>query len=433
MGLKPRPADGSKPAGLAARQAANRLLAAVLWRGQPLEEALPWALQGIDDPRDRALARTIATTTIRWKQDLDEALDRLTSKPLPEDARGRLVIGAALAQLAILKIAPHAVISTALEQLEAGPRRLAHAVLSRAVRDGIALPAQPTPPPGILMQWQAIYGGALEQMQAALGETPPLDLRLRDAGQTADWAARLGGVSLMPGHVRLTQAGRIEALDGFEAGAWWVQELAAQLPALLLGAGPGDAVLDLCAAPGGKTMQLAALGAAVTAVDQSGKRLERLTQNLARTGLAAKAVTANLLQWQPREPYSHILLDAPCSATGTYRRHPDVLWAREGADSAELMQTQTALLDRAAHWLTPGGTLVYAVCALEPAQGEAQVKALLERRRDLRLDAVAADELGPAACGLTPEGWLRLRPDMLVPEGRIDGFFIARLKRSARP
>jgi 16S rRNA (cytosine967-C5)-methyltransferase len=408
------------------------LLSAVLWRGQPLEEALPWALQGVNDSRDRALARAIASTTLRWKTDLDETLDRLTSRPLPDDARARLVITAAFAQLAVLKLPPHAVISTALEQLEAGPRRLAHAVLTKAIDGALALPDRPTPPPVLFYNWQQTYpADIVAGLQDALAATPPLDLRLRDPATTNHWAKVLGGVSLMPGHVRLSQAGRIEALEGFGEGAWWVQELAAQMPALLLGIKTGDTVLDLCAAPGGKTMQLASLGAAVTALDQSGKRLERLRQNLDRTRLAAKIVTANALEWKPATPLGHILLDAPCSATGTYRRHPDVLWARASGSSAPTRADQAALLDRACDWLAPGGVLVYAVCALEEEEGEDQIRSLLARRSDVALTKIETHEAGPCAVGLTDAGWLRLRPDLLAADGGVDGFFIARLTRTS--
>lgn len=416
--------------GLAARQGAFRLLSAVLWRGQPLEDALAWAFQGINDPRDRALARAITSATLRWKTDLDAALDRLTTKPLPDDSRARLVITAAFAQLAVLKLPAHAVIATTLELLEAGPRRLAHAVLSRAARGALDLPERPSPPPVLLYNWQQTYpADVVEGLQDALAATPPLDLRLRDPAMTQVWAERLGGVSLMPGHLRLIAPGRIEALEGFAEGQWWVQDLAAQLPALLLRAKAGDAVLDVCAAPGGKTMQLASLGARVTALDMAAKRLERLAANLERTGLAAATVAADALTYTPVAPFTHILVDAPCSATGTYRRHPDVLWARASGSPAPTRAIQAALLRRACDWLAPGGTLVYAVCALEPEEGEAQISALIAERADIALVPVTASEAGPAVVGLAPEGWLRLRPDMLADVGRIDGFFIARLTR----
>ena len=224
----------------------------------------------------------------------------------------------------------------------------------------------------------------------------------------------------MPGHVRLPRGEAIERLAGFKEGAWWVQDLAASLPARLLGAGEGKSVLDLCAAPGGKTLQLAAAGWQVTALDASAKRLERLRENLARCGLTAETVQADALEWEPQQGFDAVLLDAPCTATGTCRRHPDVLHRIGARQIAEMAELQAALLARAAGWVKPGGRLVYAVCSLEREEGEAQAEKIA-----LPLDPVLAGEL-PSAIALSPQGWLRTDPGMLAEAGGLDGFFIAR-------
>ena len=214
----------------------------------------------------------------------------------------------------------------------------------------------------------------------------------------------------------------MENLEGFDAGAWWVQDFAASLPARLLGPGAGRRVLDLCAAPGGKTLQLAAAGWQVTAVERSAKRAERIDQNLARLNLSAEVVIADALQWQPAEPFDAVLLDAPCTATGTARRHPDVLHRIGPRQIAEMAELQAALLAHAASWIKPGGQLVYAVCSLEPEEGEAQAQQV-----GLAPDPIRADEL-PAGLSPADHGWLRTDPGMLADAGGLDGFFVARFR-----
>jgi 16S rRNA (cytosine967-C5)-methyltransferase len=264
----------------------------------------------------------------------------------------------------------------------------------------------------------------------AYGIRPPVDVSLRDAKETAHWTERLNGHSLAPGHVRLPDGTSIPDLPGFAEGAWWVQDLAASIPARLLGSGEGRNVLDLCAAPGGKTMQLAAAGWRVTALDQSKKRLERLSENLSRTGLAAEVIAADLRQWSPPAPVDAILLDAPCSATGIYRRHPDVLHRIGPRQIAELAELQADLLARAADWLKPGGTLIYATCSLERAEGEEQIARFLTANPQFAAQPASAAELPPAIAP-TVEGWVRTLPDTLTEQGGTDGFFIARLARGA--
>lgn len=405
--------------GLPPRRAALRLLDAVLRRGETLDQAAHNALQGIVSGPDRALARALAAEALRWLVDLDALIDSATRQPLPEDAKARTVLRIMLAGWLRLDTPPHAVIATGLPLLAGGPRRLAHGVFSTLSRAGAHLPDAPTLPLGVAARW----GERSAAIAGALALPPPLDLTLRDASETALWCERLGGVSLMPGHVRLPRGDMIENLSGFDEGAWWVQDLAASLPARLLGAGEGRRVLDLCAAPGGKTLQLAAAGWQVTALDASAHRLRRLEENLARTGLAASLITADALDWTPDAQFDAVLLDAPCTATGTCRRHPDVLH-RIGAQAiADMADLQARLLDRAVDCLAPGGRLVYAVCSLERAEGEGQTA-----RIALPVDPVTADEL-PAGLAPTPEGWLRTDPAMLADAGGLDGFFVARWRK----
>jgi len=426
----PQPRHLPDPAGLAARRAALRLLDAVFRRGQALEQALAGATRDLPMPSDRALAHSIAALTLRRLPDLDALIDSATRQRLPDDAKARMVLRMALAQALLMETPPHAVIATALPLVDGGPRKLVHGVLGTLLRRGAALPAQAQLPADVAARWEAAWGaGVVEAAGIAIGQRPPLDIGLRDAGATADWAARLGGVSLAPGHVRLPAESEVTALPGLDEGAWWVQDLAASLPARLLGAGAGRTVLDLCAAPGGKTMQLASAGWRVTALDLSARRIERLSDHLARTGLHADVIAADMLEWQPPAPFDAILLDAPCSATGIFRRHPDVLYRAGPGQIAETAALQARMLDRAIDWLKPGGRLVYATCSLEPEEGEAQIAALLARRSDVRSDDPATDRL-PAGIAMTSPGQLRTLPGLLAEAGGLDGFFMASLSRS---
>ncbi|NKJ40770.1 methyltransferase domain-containing protein [Novosphingobium sp. SG720] len=405
--------------GVPARRAALRLLDAVLRRGDPLDQMAPPVLRAIERGDDRALAMAIVQEALRWLPDLDALIDSATQTVLPADAKARAVLQLMLAQALRLGLPPHAVIATGLPLLTGGPRRLAHGVFSALLKRGVTLPDAPTLPPAVAQRWDAAWHGRTAAIAAGIATPPPLDLSLRDPAQTAHWAQELGGVSLLPGHVRLPRGQAVESLPGFGQGEWWVQDLAASLPARLLGAGDGRRVLDLCAAPGGKTMQLAAAGWAVTALDKSARRLERLVANLARTSLAVQVVQGDVLTWQGDAPFDAVLLDAPCSATGTCRRHPDVLHRLAAID--DLTKLQAQMLARAADWLKPGGTLVYATCSLEPAEGEGQAAAFTA----LSPAPIAADEL-PDGIAPTAQGWLRSDPGMLADAGGIDGFFAAR-------
>lgn len=402
--------------GLAARRAALKMLDAVLRRGETLDQAGGAAMQHLREGPDRALARAIAAEVLRWLADLDALIDSATRQPLPDDAKPRAVLRLMLAQWLRLQTPPHAVVATGLALLAGGPRRLAHGVFSTLVKRKAHLPDAPTLPVGAAERW----GERAAAIAAALAEPPLLDLTLRDPAATGEWAERLGAISLAPGHLRLPRGAAVESLPGFAEGAWWVQDLAASLPARLLGAGEGRHVLDLCAAPGGKTLQLAAAGWEVTALDASTKRLDRLRQNLARTGLSAEIVTADALEWEPSAPFDAVLLDAPCTATGTCRRHPDVLHRIGPRQIAEMAELQARLLERASGWLKPGGRLVYAVCSLEREEGEGQVAKVR-----LTPDPVSREEL-PGGIAPTAQGHARTDPAMLAEQGGLDGFFIAR-------
>ena len=406
----------AQPPGLFARRGALKLLDAVLRRGETLEQAEHAALRDIRKGPDKALAVALANEALRWMVDLDALIDSATKNPLPEDAKPRMVLRLMLAGWLRLETPPHAVIATGLPLLSGGPRRLAHGVFSTLSKRGMRLPDAPGLPAEVALRW----ADRSAAVAAGLTQPPEVDLALKDPAATDEWQAKLGGVSLMPGHVRVPRGTAIEQLPGYAEGAWWVQDLAAQLPARLLGAGEGKHLLDLCAAPGGKTLALVANGWKVTALDISKRRLGMLKDNLKRTGLKASPVRADALQWEPKHQYDAILLDAPCSATGTCRRHPDVLHRIGARQIAEMADLQAALVMRACQWLKPGGTLLYAVCSMEPEEGEAQVQ-----RIALTPSAIAPSEL-PSGLEPSPQGWLRTDPGMLAESGGLDGFFIAR-------
>ena len=402
--------------GIHARRAALRLLDAVLRRGETLDIAFNGATKDVRKFEDKALARAIAAEVLRWMVDLDGLIDSATKKPLPDDAKVRMVLRMMLAQWLRLQTPPHAVVATGLDLLAGGPRRLAHGVFSTLTKREVALPLAPTLPAEVAARW----GDRAASIAAGLADPPPLDLTLRDPAETEHWQVQLSADSLMPGHLRLARGDNIEKLPGFAEGAWWVQDIAASLPARLFGDGEGRHVLDLCAAPGGKTLQLAAQSWKVTALDISKRRLELLKSNLKRTGLAASTVRADALTWEPKHQFDAILLDAPCTATGTARRHPDVLHRIGARQIEEMAELQAALLDRAKGWLKPGGIFVYATCSLEREEGEDQTSAV-----DLAPLPIGSQNL-PAGLGPTAEGWLRTDPGMLGEAGGLDGFFIAR-------
>ncbi|UKK84897.1 methyltransferase domain-containing protein [Sphingopyxis sp. BSN-002] len=415
------PAEADPP-GTALRRAALRLIDAVLRRGDPLDIAAHAATQGLA-PADRAFAIAIVSEALRWMGDLDALIDSATSQTLPEDVKSRAVLRLALAQLLVLKTPPHAVVATALPLVAGGPRRLVHAILSRAQQEEWALPDAANLPEAVAERWAAQWGDEIVAAAAtAWSVPPPIDLSFADEPRDG-WD---DGTALAAHHIRLPRGQAVETMPGYQDGGWWVQDIAASLPARLLGAGHGKTVLDLCAAPGGKTMQLAAAGWEVVAVDSSARRLERLSDNLARTGLEAGVVQGDVRKWAPDAPADAILLDAPCSATGIFRRHPDVLHRIEPRQIGDMANLQAELLSRAAGWLKPGGTLVYATCSLERAEGEDRVVAFLKAHPGWSIAPVDAGELPD---GIVPDGqgFVRTLPGMLADVGGLDGFFVARL------
>lgn len=419
-----RPAGEADPAGTATRRAALRLVDAVLRRGDPLDIAMHAAAQGLTGA-DRAFAVAIASETLRWMADLDALINGATTQILPDDVKSRAVLRIALAQLLVLKSPGHAVVSTALPLVAGGPRRLVHAILSRAQQEDWQLPERATLPLPTAERWAEEWGLAMvETAEAAWSVPPPIDLSFAAEPGTDEWP---DAITLAPLHRRLPRGQAVEAMPGYSEGGWWVQDLAASLPARLLGAGADRTVLDLCAAPGGKTMQLAAAGWKVVAVDSSAKRLERLRANIERTGLSAEIVQGDIRSWAPDAAADAVLLDAPCSATGIFRRHPDVLHRIEPRHIAEMAALQTELLARAARWVKPGGTLIYATCSLERAEGEDQVSTFLALHAGWTIDPARTDEL-PEAITPDADGLVRTLPDMLANAGGLDGFFVARLR-----
>lgn len=414
------------PPGVAARRAALKLLDAVLRRGLPLEAALPSATSGLDRTDDRGLAHAIAAAVLRWLGDLDILIDSATKKPLPHDAKARFALRIALAQALLLETPPHAAIATVLPLVDGGPRKLVHGVFGALMRQEVTLPPLPVLPDLIDQRWRTAWGdAAVEAARSSLAGQPPLDITLADSSGTEHWLDRLGGTSLLTGHVRLPPGARITELPGYADGAWWVQDIAASMPVRLLGIGGGRSALDLCAAPGGKTMQLAAAGWRVTAVDASESRLERLRENLDRTGLRAETAIGDALFYQPADLFDAVLVDAPCSATGIFRRHPDVLHRFRPKAVGALAEQQQAILTRAAQAVKPGGTLVYAVCSLEPEEGEAVARSFLKSHGQF-VPGVPSLGIGKAE---PKDNILRIGLGALAEQGGSDGFFVAMFHR----
>ena len=414
--------DGPKLEGLEARKAALRILDSVLRRGQTMDNAAQ-AARGLP-PADAALASAIAGETLRRLPDLDALIDGATRQKLPDDSKARMVLRMALAQKVGLGTPDHALVATALPIVDGGPRRLVHGVLGTLLRQGLPPMDAPQLPEAVEERWQKAWGDdVVKAARRAIAKRPPLDLSFA----TDDVRNAIeGGTSLAPRHLRLDHHGPVTEIAGYAGGQWWVQDLAASLPARLI---PGDAVrvLDACAAPGGKTMQLAAAGHEVTALDRSESRLARLSDNLQRTGLKARTVVADALDWVPDTAFDAVLLDAPCSATGTFRRHPEVLYRARPAIIEQSAELQSMLLARAADWVRPGGSLVYAVCSLEPEEGEERVDQFLSARTDYRLQPAPGLASG---LPLHPRGWVRVLPGMLEEQGGLDGFFTAHLVRN---
>ncbi len=423
----------------AARSVAFDLLRAVLAKKTPLDDALK-AHDGLAKlpERDRGFARTLVATTLRRLGHVDRLVDSCLDQPLPQKASAvRDVLRIAATELLVLGVAPHAAVDSAVTLVRSRGHdkfaRLTNAILrrlDREARDRIAeRPALEALPAWLAEGWVDAYGAeTAEAMAAALLVEPPLDITVK--ADAPEWAERLKASVLPTGSLRRTEGGRVDGLPGFDQGAWWIQDMAAALPAGLLDAKPGETVVDLCAAPGGKTAQLVAAGAKVIAVDRSRPRIARLEQNLARLSLAAATVAADATSWRPPEPVDAVLLDAPCSATGTIRRHPDIPWNKSRDDIAKLSALQDRLLDAAVTMVKPGGRIVFCTCSLEPAEGPERITALLARNPAVKRAPISASEVSGLSAAVTPEGDLRTRPDMIPELGGIDGFFACRLIRT---
>ena len=440
---RPRTENPQQVPGFASRRIAAEILEAVLGGKRPLDSELESnaALRGLSE-RDRALSRMLVATVLRRLGTLRHLLGGFLDRGFPRDAprvQTALLLGAA--QILLLDVPAHAAVDLSVRLVQ-DDRQAAHyaglvnAVLRRVAREGqsflvsadaVALDT----PPWLTARWTKSYGADIAQaIAAANGQEPPLDLSVK--GNPDTWATRLGARVLPTGSVRFIAHGPVSGLVGYAEGAWWVQDAAAALPARLFGDVRGMRVADLCAAPGGKSAQLASAGAEVTAIDRSASRLRRLRENFSRLGLTVETIVADATEWWSA-PFDAVLLDAPCSSTGTIRRHPDIPWLKQESDLPALVGLQQRLLDNAAALTKPGGTLIYCVCSLEPAEGEDAIAALLARQPEFRRRPIEAAGIFGMSDWLTPAGDLRTLPCHLPdPEPRMagmDGFYAARLQR----
>jgi 16S rRNA (cytosine967-C5)-methyltransferase len=443
---RPRTSPQPEVPGLAARRIAADILDGVLRRRIALDEQLSGkaahpGLATLAD-RDRALMRRLTATVLRRLGTLRHLLGGFLEKGFPADApRTETILLIGAAQILWLEVPDHAAVDLSVRLAQADHRAaryagLVNAVLRRVAQNRATIPAEQVTrdtPEWLLKRWTKTYGADIARAIAqANGHEPALDLTVKQDAES--WAEHLRGRVLPTGTVRTIAHGAISLLPGFSEGAWWVQDAAASLPARLLGDVRGLEIADLCAAPGGKTAQLAFAGARVTAVDRSAVRLARLRENLTRLSLQAETVTADALEWQPG-PFDAVLLDAPCSSTGTIRRHPDVPWLKTEADLAGLTSLQQRLLDRAVDLLKPGASLVYCVCSLEPEEGVNQVAALLARNPNVARKPITAQDLFGHAEFVTADGDLRTLP-LHLPDpdprwGGLDGFYAARLTKTS--
>ena len=431
------------PPGLAARQAAAAAFADVVANGRSLDERFAADSHFSLDVRDRALARSIVVASLRRLGTIRAALARFLERGLPKKA-GPLeyILTTSAAQILFMDVPDHAAVDLAVHAARADQRSapfaaLVNAVLRNIAREKESMLAVEDPfldmPMWLAARWRKADGeDVAARMAVMLRHEPTLDLTVCGDGQ--EWADKIGGIVLPIGSVRLVNRAAIEELPGYAEGQWWVQDAAAALPARLLNVRPGERVADLCAAPGGKSAQLAAAGAEVVALDKSAERLRRLAVNFERLRLPVDIAVGDALTFEA-QPFDAILLDAPCSATGTIRRHPDVAWVKRASDIAALALVQAKMLERACGMLKPGGRLVYCTCSLEAEEGPAQIAALLRRNPDMVRLPVSADEIGGMSECLTAEGEVRTMPIHLPNDDSrlagLDGFFMARLQRKS--
>lgn len=433
--LEPAAADEAGDIGVEARLAAGVLLNAALERRGGMDEALAFPDVARLEGPDRAFARAVAMAALRRLGEIDQILDRRFQKSPPLAVR--TILRVALAQTLVLETPAFAAVSTAVKLAERDPKtrpykNLVNAVLRGIGRDGPGLTtAESNLPDWLAARWRAAYGEAtLTGLALAAREEPPTDLSLKPGVDAAALAEAVDGQVLPGGSVRTGRRGDVAEWPGFAGGDWWVQDVAAATPARLLAVSPGETVLDLCAAPGGKTLQLAAAGGRVTALDRSEARLKRLRANAARTGLEVEVAAVPAEDWEDARTFDAVLLDAPCTATGTYRRNPEALRATRPADVAKLADVQHRLLDAAAARVKPGGRLVYCTCSLEREEGETQIIAFLRRHPEFRTARADPAAVGAPPEALTAEGWLRILPSQWPEHGGLDGFFAARLERA---
>lgn len=428
------PQDPSSP-----RARALEILDAVLHKNRTLDDVLAEPVQlAAFERRDRGFIRLLVATTLRRLGQIDALIDHCLHKPLPPGARPvRDVLRLGVAQLVFLNIPPHAAVDQSVE-LASGLghsrfKSLVNAVLRRLTAEGQSLAAQQNAPrvntPGWLWRsWADAYGeDRADAIAEANGREASLDITVSRDPQ--DWGRRLGATVLPTGSLRRPPGGAVEELAGFGEGAWWVQDAAAALPARLLGDVADRSVIDLCAAPGGKTAQLVAAGARVTAVDRSAPRLRRLADNMSRLGLPVEQVAADAALWKPKSPADAVLLDAPCTATGTIRRHPDILWSKSPRDLERLSHVQERLLRAAINMVRPGGRLVYCTCSLQPEEGPMRIEALLAEGAPVEREPIDPAEIGGEAEFVTSQGELRTLPSQWPDLGGIDGFYAVRLRR----
>ena len=420
-----------------ARDVALELIGAVLRRKRPLDDAIEESaamhqLAG----RDRAFARLLVATVLRRLGQIDALIAQCLNVPLaPRAMLVQDILRLGVAQLLFLRTPPHAAVATSVDLAQSrgfvSHKGLVNAVLRRLSIEGPErIETQDAPrlntPDWLWQSWSRAYGEPTARAVATAHlKEAPLDLSLRNDAET--WGAALEGVLLPTGTLRRAAGGALATLPGYAEGAWWVQDAAAALPARLIGDVADRDVIDLCAAPGGKTAQLATAGARVTAVDRSARRLERLVANLKRLDLAVEAVGADALSWRPPRPAEAVLLDAPCSTTGAIRRHPDVPHLKSPEDVARLSMVQENLLLAAIDMLRPGGMLVYCTCSLESEEGPERIESLLHSGAPVARIGIEADEIGAEPEWITPEGDLRTLPCHFHAYDGIDGFYCARL------
>jgi 16S rRNA (cytosine967-C5)-methyltransferase len=429
----------AKP-GLFAREAAVRLLHSVLLERRLLIDLVNGEDSPLIDlePNERARAQSLTLTTLRNLGPIDTVLERFLTKQTPFALLNILRVAAT--EILVDGIADHAAVDAAVtmakrKQKTAHLKNLANAVLRKVASEGpeifAALPPQELPKAFRSQMAKIMSKEDMVAIERAHQKGARVDLSFKDSEQAKALAERLNADVMSNGSVRLHRAGQISELPGFADGDWWVQDAAASIPAKCFGDLRGKRVLDLCAAPGGKTMQLAAMGADVTALDVSAQRMERVKQNLGRTKLTAECVVADALKWAPDAPFDAILLDAPCSATGTIRRHPDLPFAKANFDLRDLLTLQRDLILKASEWLSPNGILIYSTCSIFAAEGEGQTKWLSKQESVLEPSPIDPISLGLDSTMANAEGQIRLRPDFWEDQGGMDGFFVAKFTRKA--